>query len=122
MNTNNENPQNEKPNNNINEQGDLSKQDPNLNTLPKKSALGEIFLGVGLSLLLIIAMVATLYIGKAGIVSIIMLILISASTFISVRFIRRARPIVGKILLATVIPLTLLLLLFGACVVSLGGL
>ena len=36
MNTNNQNPQNEKPNKNINEQGGLSKQDPDLNTLPKK--------------------------------------------------------------------------------------
>lgn len=87
-----------------------------------KSPWGDIFLGLGLSLLLIIAMVSTLYIGKAGIISIITLILISCATFLSVRFIRRKRPIVGKILLATVIPLTLILLLFGACVVSLGGL
>lgn len=97
-------------------------QDSNFNTPPKKSPWGDIFLGIGLSLLLIIVMIASLYIGKAGIVSIVMLILISSSTFLSVRFIRRKRPIAGKILLATVIPLTLLLLLFGACFVSLGGL
>jgi len=122
MNTNNENPQNEKPNNNVSGQDDLNQQVTNFNTPLKKSPWGEIFLGLGLSLLLLIAMVATLYIGKAGIVSIIMLILISVSTFVSVRFIRRARPVAGKILLATVIPLTLLLLLFGACAISLGGL
>jgi len=117
MNSNNEN-----PNNKIKGQGNLNQQVPNFNTPPKKSPWGDIFLGLGLSFLLIIVMVATLYIGIAGIVSIVMLILISGSTLISVRFIRRGRPIVGKILLATVIPLTLLLLLFGACVVSLGGL
>lgn len=97
-------------------------QDSNFNTPPKKSPWGDIFLGIGLSLLLILAMVSSLYIGKAGITSIVMLILISCSTFLSVRFIRRKRPIAGKILLATVIPLTLILLLFGACFVSLGGL
>ena len=89
---------------------------------PKKSPLGDIFLGLGLSFLLIIAMVATLYIGKAGIISIVMFILISASTFLSVKFIRKTHPIAGKILLATVIPLALLLLLFGACAITLGGL
>jgi hypothetical protein len=120
MNDNNENPQNQKPNNGVSEQGNLSKQDLNFNTPPKKSPWGDIFLGLGLSLLLIIVMVASLYIGKAGIISIIMLILISCSTFLSVRLIRKAHPIAGKILLATVIPLTLVLLLFGACFVSLG--
>jgi len=97
-------------------------QDSNFNTPPKKSPWGDIFLGIGLSLLLILSMVASLYTGKAGIASIVMLILISCSTFLAVRFIRRKRPIAGKILLATVIPLTLILLLFGACFVSLGGL
>jgi hypothetical protein len=97
-------------------------QESNFNTPPKKSPWGDIFLGIGLSLLLIIAMIASLYIGEAGIVSIVMLILISSSTFLSVRFIRRKRPIAGKILLATIIPLTLLLLLFGACFVSMGQL
>ncbi|MEK6265687.1 MAG: hypothetical protein N2B06_13120 [Clostridium sp.] len=86
----------------------------------KKSPWGDIFLGLGLSLLLIVSIIASLYIGMAGIVSIIMLILISCSAFLSVRLIRRNRPIAGKILLATVIPLTLLLLLFGACFVSMG--
>lgn len=103
----------------------MSNENPdnqNFNTSPKKSPLGDIFLGLGLSLLLIIATVATLYIGKAGIVSIILLILISCSTFLSVRFIRGTHPIAGKTLLATVIPLTLVFLLFGACFVSLGGL
>jgi len=118
----NKNPQNQKPNNNINEQYILNNQDPNFNTPPKKGPWGEIFLGLGLSLLLIISMVATLYIGKAGIISIIMFILISGATFLSVRFIRRTHPIAGKILLVTIIPLTLILLLFGACFVSLGGL
>jgi hypothetical protein len=120
MNDNNENPQNQKPNNNVSEQRNLNKQDPNFNTPPKKSPWGDIFLGLALSFLLIIGMISTLYIGKAGIISIIMLILISCSTFLSVRLIRRSRPIAGKILLATVIPLALLLLLFGACFVSLG--
>jgi len=107
-------------NNNESEQDYLNKQDPNFNPPPKKSPWGDIFLGLGLSCLLIIALVATLYIGKAGAVSIIVFILILSSTFLSVRFIRRKRPIAGKIILATVIPLTLLLLLFGACFVSLG--
>jgi hypothetical protein len=97
-------------------------QDSNFNTPPKKSPWGDIFLGIGLSLLLIIAMYASLYIGEAGMVSIVMLILISCSTFLAVRFIRRNRKIAGKILLATVIPLTLILLLFGACFVSMGEL
>lgn len=88
----------------------------------KKGPWADMFLGLGLSLLLIIAIVASLYIGKAGITSIIMLILISCSAFLSVRLMRRNRPIAGKILLATVIPLTLLLLLFGACFVSMGQL
>lgn len=114
------NDNNEKPNNNFNEGDYLNKQDPNFNTPPKKSPWGDIFLGLGLSILLIVAMAATLYIGKVGIISIIILVLISGSTFLSVRLIKRKRPIVGKILLATVIPLTLLLLLFGACFVSLG--
>ncbi|MBU3146758.1 hypothetical protein [Clostridium sp. CF012] len=111
----NENPENQKLTNNV------SKQD-NFNKPPKKSPWGDIFLGIGLSFTLIIAMIAALYIGKAGIISIVMFILISCATFLSVRFIRRTHPIAGKILLATVIPLTLVLLLFGACFVSLGGL
>lgn len=122
MSINNKDSNNQKPNSNFTEQDNLNKQDPNFNTPPKKSPWGEIFLGLGLSFLLIIAMVATLYIGKAGIVSIIMFILISLSTFLSVRFIRREHPIAGKIMLATIIPLTLILLLFGACAVMLGGL
>ena len=121
MSINNENPENQKPNYNENGQDNSSKQDPNLNVPPKKSPWGDIFLGLGLSLLLILSMFGTLYIGKAGIVSIIMFSLISLSTFLSVRFIRKTHPIAGKILLATVIPLTLLLLLFGACFISLGG-
>ncbi|MCB2291189.1 hypothetical protein LGK97_15775 [Clostridium sp. CS001] len=96
-----------------------NQQDPNLKP-PKKSPWGDIFLGLGLSLLLILSMIATLYIGKLGITSIIVLILISCATFLSVKFIRKERPIVGKILLATIIPLTLILLLFGACFISLG--
>lgn len=129
---------NEKPNNNLNEQstlnhqenlgqqGSLNKQEnlnhqnSNFNIPPKKSPWGDIFLGLGLSLLLILSMFATLYIGKVGITSMVILALISASTFLSVRFIRRKRPIAGKILLSTVIPLTLILLIFGACFVSLG--
>jgi len=67
-------------------------------------------------------MIATLYIGKAGIISIVMFILISISTFLSVKLIRKTHSIAGKILLATVIPLALLLLLFGACAITLGGL
>ena len=121
MSINNENPQNQKPNYNENGQDNSSKQDPDLNVPPKKSPWGDIFLGLGLSLLLILSMFGTLYIGKAGIVSIIMFSLISLSTFLSVRFIRKTHPIAGKILLATVIPLTLILLLFGACFISLGG-
>ncbi|MGK0469245.1 hypothetical protein [Clostridium sp.] len=100
-------------------------QDPNFNAPPKKSPWVDIFLGIGLSLLLIIAMIASLNIGAAGMISmfsIVMLILISGSTFLSVRLIRRNRPIAGKILLATVIPITLILLLFGACFVSMGQL
>lgn len=120
MSINNETPKDQK-HNNSNELDNLSKQDPNLDTNPKKSPWGDIFLGLGLSLLLIIAMVATLYIGKAGIISIVIFILISCSTFLSVRLIRRNHPIAGKILLTIVIPLTLLLLLFGACAISLGG-
>ena len=123
---------NEKPNNDLNElnalnhqenlgqQESLNQQNPNFNIPPKKSPWGDIFLGLGLSLLLILSMVATLYIGKLGIASMVILALICASTFLSVRFIRRNRPIAGKILLATVIPLTLLLLLFGACFTFLG--
>ncbi|MBU3190356.1 hypothetical protein K9O30_14285 [Clostridium bowmanii] len=118
----NENPENQKSNNNLNVQDFLNYKEPSFNTLPKKSPWGDIFLGLGLSVLLIITMVATLYIGKAGIVSIISLILISSSTFLSVRFIRRTHPIAGKILLAIVIPITLIFLLFGACFVSLNGL
>lgn len=121
MSINNENSQNQKPNNNLYKDGNLSNQDPNFITPSKKSPWGDIFLGLGLSFLLIVLMVATLYIGKAGIVSILMFILISSSTFLSVRFIRRAHPIAGKIMLTVVIPITLLLLLFGACGVMLGG-
>jgi hypothetical protein len=97
-----------------------NQKEPNSNVPLKKSPWGDIFLGLGLSLLLILSMIATLYIGKVGIASIIILILISCATFLSVKFIRKKRPIVGKILLATIIPLTLILLLFGACFVSLG--
>ncbi|MBU3113888.1 hypothetical protein [Clostridium lacusfryxellense] len=116
----NDNPKNQKPNNNLGEQYYMSNQDPNFNSHVKKSPWRDIFLGLGLSLLLLILMVATLFIGKAGITSIIMFILIGSATFLSVRFIRRSHPIAGKILLATVTPLALLLLLFGACFVSLG--
>lgn len=91
-------------------------------SLNNKSPWGDIFLGLGLAFLLIIAIVATFNIGKAGIISIVLFILLSFSTFLSVRFIRRNRPIVGRIILVIVIPMTLLLLLFGACVISLGGL
>jgi len=122
MNVSNDNPKNVKLNNKLNEHDYLDNQDPNFNGAPKKSPWWDIFLGLGLSLLLLISMVATLYIGKAGIVSIIEFILISFSTFLSVRFIRRDRPIAGKIILVVVIPMTLLLLLFGACFISLGGL
>jgi|GEM_PF-3498643 len=101
MNVNNQNPENQKP---------------------KKSPWGDIFLGLGLALLLFIAMVATLYIGNVGKISIIGFILMSASTFLSVRLIRRNHPIAGKIMLGVIIPLTLLLLLFGACSITLGGL
>ena len=111
---------NENPNNNSNEQNNINQQNFDFNSPPKKSPWGEIFLGLGLSVFLILAMIATLYIGKVAISSFVILFLISCSTFLSVRFIRRKRPIAGKILLATVIPLTVLLLLFGACFVSLG--
>ena len=110
----------ETPNNNFNEQNNINQQSFDFNTPPKKSPWGEIFLGLGLSVFLILAMIATLYIGKVAISSFIILFLISGATLLSVRFIKRKRPIAGKILLATVIPLTLLLLLFGACFVSLG--
>ena len=110
----------ETPNNNFNEQNTINQQSFDFNTPPKKSPWGEIFLGLGLSVSLILAMVITLYIGKVAISSFIILFLISGATLLSVRFIKRKRPIAGKILLATVIPLTLLLLLFGACFVSLG--
>jgi len=104
----------------LNKQESLNHQNPNFNSPPKKSPWGEIFLGLGLSLLLILSMFATLYIGKVGITSMVILALISTSTFLAVRFIRRKRPIAGKILLGAVVPLTLILLIFGACFVSLG--
>jgi len=99
----------------------LNNQNPNFNKPIKKSPWGDIFLGLALALLLFITLVATLYIGKAGIISIIEFILISFFTFLSVRFIRRNRPIVGKIILGVVIPMTLLLLLFGSCAALLGA-
>ena len=122
MSDNNEDFKNEKPNN-VSEQVNLNEHNHNLNTPPKKIPWGDIFLGLGLSFLLIIAIVASLYIGQVGIISIVVFILLVCSTFLSVRFIRRGtHPIAGKILLVIIIPLTLLLLLFGACAVSLGGL
>ena len=105
MNGNNENSQN---------------QDPIFNMEPKKSPWGDIFLGLGLSIVLIILIIASFYAGSIGIASIIIFFLISCATLLSVRFSRRNRPIVGKILLVTIIPLTLLLFLFGACFASLG--
>ena len=87
---------------------------------PKKSPSGDIFLGLGLSLALIASMIVSLYSGSAGLFSIIMFILMTCATFLSVKLIKQNHPIAGKILLATIIPLTLLLLLFGACFVSLG--
>lgn len=104
----------------LNKQENLNHQNSNFNIPPKKSPWGDIFLGSGLSILLILSMFATLYIGKVGITSMVILALISASTFLAVRFIRRKRPIAGKILLGAVVPLTLILLIFGACFVSLG--
>ena len=55
----NENPENQKPNNNLNKQDILNYKEPNLNTSPKISPWTDIVLGLGLSVLLIIAMVAT---------------------------------------------------------------
>jgi len=122
MSDNNEDFKNEKPNNDVNEQENLNQHNSNFNTPLKKSPWGDIFLGLGLVFLLILAIVASLYIGQVGIISIVMFILLACSTFLSVRFIRRGtHPIAGKILLVIIIPLTLLLLIFGMCAVSLGG-
>lgn len=120
MNDNNENSQNQKPDYNLSEQQNSNMQDSNFNMQPKKSPLGDIFLGLGLSLALIASMIVSLYSGSAGLFSIIMFILMTCATFLSVKLIKQNHPIAGKILLATIIPLTLLLLLFGACFVSLG--
>ena len=120
MNENNENSQNQKTNHITGQQGNFNMQDPNFNGQPKKTPWGDILLGLGLSILLVILIISSFYTGRAAIASIIVLILIFCATLLSVRFTRRNRPIVGKILLVTIIPLTLLLFLFGACFISLG--
>ena len=48
MNVNNENHVSQKPDN-VNEEVNLNKQDPSLDTEPKRSPWGDIFLGLGLS-------------------------------------------------------------------------
>ena len=91
-------------------------------SINKKGPWGDIFLGLGLAFLFLAIMITTIYIGSAGIVSIVGFILISASTFLSVKWIRGERPITGKIILAITLPCTFALLVFGACAVMLGGL
>ena len=95
-------------------------QDPIFNMEPKKSPWGDIFLGLGLAILLIASIIISFYSGSTGVFSIIMFILISAATLLAVKLIKQKHPIAGKILLAIIIPLTLLLLLFGACFAMLG--
>lgn len=87
------------------------------NKPPKPSVLVDIFLGLGVSALLLVAMFGTLSIGKPAIISIIELIIIACSTFLAVRCLRRERKIIGTFILATIIPMTLLLMLIGSCAV-----
>lgn len=87
------------------------------NKPPKPSALMDVFLGLGVSALLLAAMFGTLFIGKPAIISIVELVIISCSTFLAVRFLRRERTVIGVFMLATIIPMTLLLMLVGSCAV-----
>lgn len=93
------------------------------NKKSKTTQFKDVLIGLGISGLLVLLMFFSLFIGKnVGIVSIIEFIIISYGTFLSVRFIRRKRHIIGVFILATIIPSTLLLLLVGTCAGMLGGL
>jgi len=92
-----------------------------LNKKSKRTQFKDALIGLCISALLFLLMFFSLFIRKnMGTISIIEFIIISFGTFLSVRFIRRERPIIGGFILATIIPSALLLLLVGACTV--GGL
>ena len=119
-NGNNNNESSQKLNDNLNNEN--NDQNPNYNRPPKKSTWKDIFLGVGLAILIFMAMYSALFLNDIRIISIIEFIIISISTFLSVRFKRRNRPILGTLILVAVIPMTLLLLLVGSCGFMFNGL
>lgn len=90
------------------------------NKPPKQNTLMEILIGLGASILILVLIFGTLFIGMPGIISIVELIIIACSTFLAVRCLRRERKIIGIFILATIIPMTLLLMLVGSCAALLG--
>lgn len=107
---------------NYNMQKNYQQNSNNSNKSSNANKVLDILIGLGVSVFIVTSMFFALSIGKIGIVSIIEFIIISLSTFLSVRCIRRKRPIIGVFILVAVTPITLLLLLVGACTVMFDGL